>query len=68
VEKILLALLFIGSSLFGAIGDAGSERVSFQAMIKVELIKEDNSTVTILDGTKFIELKTDGNISILIED
>jgi hypothetical protein len=63
MKKILLAILFIGSSLFGAIGDAGSERVSFQAMIKVELIKEDNSTVTILDGTKFIELKTDGNSS-----
>ena len=61
MKKILLALLFIGSSLFSAVGDAGSERVSFQAMIKVELIKDDNSTVTILDGTKFIELKTTGN-------
>jgi len=61
VKKILLTLLFIGSSLFAGIGEAGSERVSFQAMIKVELIKDDNSTVTILDGKKFIELKTDGN-------
>jgi len=61
VKKILISLLFIGCSLFGEIGDAGSQRESFQAMIKVELIKDDNSTVTILDGTKFIELKTDGN-------
>ena len=61
MKKILLALFFIGSSLFGAIGDAGSQRESFQVMIKVELIKDDNSTVTILDGTKFLELKTTGN-------
>ncbi len=60
MKKIILAIIFVGSSLFSAIGDAGSQRVSFQVMIKVELIKEDNSMVTVLDGTKFIELKTTG--------
>lgn len=66
MRKILLALLFIGISLFGAgyswvLGEAGSKVESFQVMIKMDLIKEDNSTVTILDGSKFLEVKTDGN-------
>ena len=59
--KIIIALFFLGTSLFAALGEAGSMRESFQAMVKVELIKSDNSSVTILDGTKFIELKTDTN-------
>ena len=58
MKKILLSVLLIGSSLFGEVGEAGSKRESFQLKIKVELIKEDNTRVTILDGTNFIELKT----------
>jgi hypothetical protein len=61
VKKILLAMLFIGSSLLASIGDEGSKQESFQVMVKFELIKEDNSTVTILDGTEFLEVKSDLN-------
>lgn len=63
MKKILLALLLIGSNLLADIGENGSIRESFQALIKVELIKDDNTKVTILDGTKFIELKTTANTS-----
>ena len=64
MKKILLAMMVLGSSLFagnGGIGEVGSVRESFQVKIKLDLIKEDNSTVTVLDGTKFLELKTDGS-------
>jgi hypothetical protein len=67
LKKILLALLFIISSLFSDTGETGSKNESFQIMVKIELIKEDNSLVTILDGTNFIELKTDGNTTGLGE-
>ena len=59
MKKILLSVLLMGSSLFAV--STGGERESFQAKIKVELIKEDKSMVTILDGTNFIELKTTGD-------
>ena len=58
MKQIFLLLFLVSQSLLATVGDAGSVRESFQAMLKVELIKDDNSTVTILDGTKFVELKT----------
>jgi len=56
VKKILLALFFIGSSLFGAVGEAGSSVDIDEVKLKVELIKDDNTTVTILDGTKYLKI------------
>ena len=56
MKKILLALFFIGSSLFGAVGDAGSSVDIDEIKLKVELIKDDNTTVTILDGTKYLKI------------
>ena len=56
MKKILLALLFIGSSLFGAVGESGSEVEIDEVKLKVELIKDDNTSVTILDGTKYLKI------------
>ena len=56
MKKILLALLFIGSSLFGAVGESGSEVEIDEIKLKVELIKDDKTIVTILDGTKYLKL------------
>jgi hypothetical protein len=56
MKKILLAILFIGNSLFGAVGEDGS-KVEFEEMKMIlKLIKDDNTTVTILDGSKYLRL------------
>jgi hypothetical protein len=64
VKNILLAMLFIGNSLFANANyaDSGSE-IETQYMMKLSLIKEDNSKVEILDGTKYLKLQSDANVS-----
>ena len=61
--KKLIAMtigLLISSNLFAIVSITG-ERESFQVMLKLELIRDDNTSVTILDGSKYVELKTDSN-------
>ena len=55
MKKILIIILILNG--LWAIGET---RESFQAKVKVDLIKSDNSIVNILDGSEFIELKTTG--------
>ena len=57
MKKIILAILFIGNSLFANANyaDSGSE-IKTQYMMKLSLIKEDNSKVEILDGTKIFKI------------
>ena len=57
---IMMIALLISSNLFGIVAISG-ERESFQVMLKLELIKDDNTSVTVLDGTEYLELKTDTN-------
>jgi len=58
----IIIAIFINSSLFGIVNITG-ERESFQVMLKLELIRDDNSSVTLLDGTKYVELKADTNVT-----
>jgi len=72
MKKILLSILLIaGSSLSGnsssGIGEAGSKVDSLQVNAKIELIKTDDTTVTVLDGNEFLELKTDGDTTGVAE-
>lgn len=67
MKKFYLSIL-IATALFSGVGEITSKRESFQAQVKVELIKEDDSTVTILDGSKFIELKTIGTSTALAQE
>jgi len=59
--KTFLTILLIGNTLFAAIGQTGSTVDIDEIKLKVELIKDDNTSVTILDGTKY--LKINGNSS-----
>jgi len=62
MKRFIIALiaLLINSNLFGIVTITG-ERESFQVMLKLELIRDDNTSVTLLDGTKYVELKSDSN-------
>ena len=66
MKKILLALLFMGSSLFAQVGEEGSKVESEEIKLEVKLIKDDNTSITILDGTKYLRLngQSETNTSI----
>ena len=71
MKKTLLALLFMGSSLFAQVGEAGSKVESEEIKLDIKLIKDDNTSVTILDGTKYLKLngqsKTETSIGQALE-
>ena len=47
--------------------EVGSQIESSQIMVKVDLIKDDNSTVNLLSGDEYIELKSDANVSAVAD-
>ncbi len=60
MKKIFL--LFLSTlCIFAFDTQSGSKVESLQLMLKVNLIKDDGSKFTILNGDKFLELKTKGN-------
>ena len=60
MNKILLTSILGSSLLMGqdTTGDVGSKMESMQWKMKLQLVKEDNTKVTILDGTKYLEMKS----------
>ena len=60
---ILLLILMIGTIIGDTyhVGEAGSKVDSFQVKLKLDLIKEDNTTVNILDGSAYLEVKCSGS-------
>jgi hypothetical protein len=71
VKKILLALLFIGNSLFASanVGESGSKMEEWKFLLDYfKLIKSDNTEVSIISTPTWINLKTDGNTSGLGEE
>ena len=66
MKKILLLVMFMGSYLFATLGDVGSEVAIDEIKLKVELVKDDNTTVTILDGTEYLKLNGSSSSSTSI--
>lgn len=56
MKKILLGLLLLGNFLFAAPAAPYGQVDIDEVKLKVELIKDDNTAVTILDGTKYLKL------------
>jgi len=72
MKRIILILFLIITGLFGigstgGYGEAGSKVESFQVKVKLDLIKDDNTTVNIYNGDDFIEVKADGNSSAIAD-
>jgi hypothetical protein len=63
MKKIFLLCLLVISTLFANFGDQGSEVSIDEIKLKVELIKEDNSAVTVLDGSNYLKLNGSSSIA-----
>ena len=66
MKKIFLAIFLIGSSLLAQVGEEGSKVESEEIKLEVKLIKDDNTTVTVLDGSQYLKLngQSETNTSI----
>ena len=68
MKKIFLALIILLSNIFADIGDNGSEVAVDEVKLKVELIKADGSSVTILDGSKYLRVTGSSSTATSIGD
>jgi len=66
--KTLFAVVMATSILFAVSypePEEGSKIDSKLIQVKVELVKDDNSTVTLLDGNEYVEIKSDSNATAI---
>jgi hypothetical protein len=72
MKKVLILLMLFSSMLFAVAmgmgeGEAGSKVESFQIDLKLTLIKKDGSKVVILDGSKFLEVKSASSLDSIAD-
>ena len=63
MKRLFLFLILIVGTVFGGtyhVGEPGSEVDSYQVRLNLDLIRDDNTTVNILDGSAYLEVKCTG--------